>query len=212
MEIKPYPNNPKKHPASQVDKIAKSLETVGFTIPILVDGKGTIVAGEGRFLAATKVLKWTEFKEANGSKPGDKFIPYKIVDYLSDDLIKAYRLMDNESAKSSDDRVKLAEEILSLDPKFQAIIGVDIDKEKFEFEKEFDKHTNETADYPIVPKFSEKYDAFIIVSNNEIDTENLIAVLDLSKAKSYKSGIVGRTHVIEASELLNKIAQWKESL
>jgi len=56
--------------------------------------------------------------------------------------------------------------------------------------------------YPIVQKFSEKYDAIIIVSDNEIDTNFVIEVLELGQVKDYKSTSTGQSHVINASEFM----------
>lgn len=56
--------------------------------------------------------------------------------------------------------------------------------------------------YPIVQEFSEKHDAFIIVSDNEIDSNFIKEVLQLEQVKDYKSSSVGQSHVINANEFL----------
>jgi hypothetical protein len=53
-ELKPYEKNPRKH-GKNVDEIIKSIESVGFTNPIIIDQNNRIVAGHGRHLAATKM-------------------------------------------------------------------------------------------------------------------------------------------------------------
>ncbi|MBY0562456.1 MAG: ParB/Srx family N-terminal domain-containing protein [Hyphomicrobium sp.] len=50
--LTPYARNAKQHPVRQVKQIAASIKEFGFTIPILVDELGVIIAGHGRLLAA----------------------------------------------------------------------------------------------------------------------------------------------------------------
>lgn len=57
--LKPYANNPKDHPPGQVAQIVASVLEYGWTIPILVDEEGEIIAGHGRLLAAIE-LELTE--------------------------------------------------------------------------------------------------------------------------------------------------------
>lgn len=52
--LKPDKKNPKVHPPEQVTALAAAITEFGFTQPILTDG-ATIVAGEGRWLAARKL-------------------------------------------------------------------------------------------------------------------------------------------------------------
>jgi ParB-like chromosome segregation protein Spo0J len=48
----PYAKNAKKHSKDQVVTLAGLIQKYGFTQPILVDAKGSIVAGHGRAHAA----------------------------------------------------------------------------------------------------------------------------------------------------------------
>ena len=66
----------------------------------------------------------------------------------------------------------------------------------------------ETAEMPIVQKFSEKYAAIIIVCTNAIDENHVAEVLGLDTQKSYKSERVGRTNVITANQF---IRAWKSA-
>jgi ParB-like chromosome segregation protein Spo0J len=47
-----YENNPRKHPEKQLLKLEASIREFGFTMPVLVDEAGTIIAGEARVEAA----------------------------------------------------------------------------------------------------------------------------------------------------------------
>jgi ParB-like chromosome segregation protein Spo0J len=51
----PYARNARTHSAEQVDQIAASIREWGWTVPVLVDEQGGIIAGHGRVLAAHKL-------------------------------------------------------------------------------------------------------------------------------------------------------------
>lgn len=50
--VKPYKRNAKLHPPEQVESLARMIKRHGFDVPIVVDGKGVIIKGHGRLLAA----------------------------------------------------------------------------------------------------------------------------------------------------------------
>src|ERR1700751_5042276 len=52
--LKPFPNNPRRHPESQIAGLMKNIGRV-WTNPILVDETGTILAGHGRLEAAKRL-------------------------------------------------------------------------------------------------------------------------------------------------------------
>ena len=87
-EIKPYKNNARKHDKKQIEQLANSIEKLGFRGVILIDKNNTVIAGHGRCLAAKKA--------------GLKEIPCVYVDDLSEELIKALRLIDNKVAEASE--------------------------------------------------------------------------------------------------------------
>ena len=57
--IQPYEHNAKKHPQSQIDQIAASIQEFGNNDPIAVDENGVIIEGHGRFMALQQ-LGYTE--------------------------------------------------------------------------------------------------------------------------------------------------------
>lgn len=99
-KIKPYENNPKNHPQEQIDKIIKSIKEFGYTIPILIDDKNTIIAGHGRYFALKQM--------------GVKKIPAIVNDKLTEEQKRAYRIADNKLAESNYDYGILEEEISFL--------------------------------------------------------------------------------------------------
>jgi hypothetical protein len=62
------------------------------------------------------------------------------------------------------------------------------------------------VEYPIVPKFSEKHSAIVIVVDNEIDLNHIQQILGLGTEKSYKSQDSGTTFVLDAKKF---IEAWK---
>lgn len=54
-DLKPYAKNARTHSPNQIDKLIKSINTFGFTNPIIVDEDGEIIAGHGRLMAAKKL-------------------------------------------------------------------------------------------------------------------------------------------------------------
>lgn len=59
--LRPYARNSRTHSSEQIDAIAKSMQTFGWTFPILVQPDGTIIAGHAR-LEAAKRLGFSEVK------------------------------------------------------------------------------------------------------------------------------------------------------
>lgn len=54
-DLVPYVNNARTHSDAQVEQIAKSIGEFGWTVPVLIDPKGGVIAGHGRILAAQKL-------------------------------------------------------------------------------------------------------------------------------------------------------------
>ena len=79
VDLIPYIQNPKAHPAGQVDKIASSIKNFGFLVPLVIDGGNEIVAGHGRLLAAQKL--------------GLGVVPCVRADNLTPAQVKAFRIM-----------------------------------------------------------------------------------------------------------------------
>jgi len=118
--IIPYEKNAKKHPATQVEQIAKSISNFGFNVPILVDKANVIVTGHARYLAAQKLNL--------------KQVPVAVLDELTNEQIKKFRLSDNKVAESKWDEVLLIEDLQELQATGYSILDIpgflesDIDK------------------------------------------------------------------------------------
>jgi ParB-like chromosome segregation protein Spo0J len=99
--LKPYARNAKTHGADQVAKIAGSMAQFGWTVPVLVSGDGEVIAGHGRILAATQL--------------GLTDAPVIVLDHLTEEQRKAYRLADNKLTElGAWDEALLARELQEL--------------------------------------------------------------------------------------------------
>jgi site-specific DNA-adenine methylase len=115
-ELKPYKKNAKKHSKEQVEQIANSIKEFGFTQPVIIDKHNSVVAGHGRILGAKKA--------------GLKQVPTVCLEDLTEEQIKAYRLVDNKLNESEWDYSLLDEELENLEE--------DIDMNLFGFDEDVD--------------------------------------------------------------------------
>lgn len=99
-DLKVYENNPRKNDEA-VPYVAASIKEFGFKVPIIIDKDKVIIAGHTRYKAA-KELKL-------------KSVPVIVADDLTEDQVKAFRLIDNKTQElSSWDFGKLLDELNSL--------------------------------------------------------------------------------------------------
>ena len=82
--LTPWPRNARTHSKKQIRQIVASIRQFGFTVPVLIDEAGTILAGHGRVAAAT-VLGLTT-------------VPCLQLTHLSEAQKRAYVLADNKLA------------------------------------------------------------------------------------------------------------------
>ncbi len=116
VELKVNPRNPKLHPAGQIKQLAKSIETFGFIVPVIVSRDFDVIAGRGRIFAAQH-LGWTE-------------LPCIRVDHLTDAQAKAFLIADNRLTEIADwDQQVLAENLKEL-----SLLDLDFDLEVIGFE------------------------------------------------------------------------------
>jgi len=100
-ELEPLERNCRIHPQKQVRKIADSIKAFGFNAPILINKKGTVVAGHGRLLAAMELNL--------------EIVPCVDASHLDEEMIRAYALLDNQLALMSKwDKGMLANEVIDL--------------------------------------------------------------------------------------------------
>ena len=117
----PYSKNAKKHDETQISNVAESIKQFGFVQPVVVDKNGVIVIGHCRTLAAKKL--------------GMKTVPCVMVDELTEEQVRALRIIDNKTNESPWDMELLAEELPEIDlSKFDFDFGIDLPEESKEDE------------------------------------------------------------------------------
>ncbi|MFN3890157.1 MAG: site-specific DNA-methyltransferase [Beijerinckiaceae bacterium] len=107
-DLVPYARNSRTHSPEQVDQIVRSMETYGWTVPILVDPDGGVIAGHGRLLAAEKI-GWTR-------------VPCLVARGWSEEQKRLYVIADNQLALNAD----WDEELLALELGELRAAGLDI--------------------------------------------------------------------------------------
>ena len=95
-----------------MDIVAKSISEFGFKVPIIVDRNNVIVAGHTRYKAAKKL--------------GLTDVPVIVADDLTDDQIKAFRLVDNKTSEIA----TWNDELL-----IQELMSIQLDMTEFKFEE-----------------------------------------------------------------------------
>lgn len=85
--LTPYAKNARTHSDAQVAQIAASIKEYGFTVPVLIDPAGNVIAGHGRLMAAKLA--------------GLADVPVMIADGWSASKRRAYVILDNKLALNS---------------------------------------------------------------------------------------------------------------
>lgn len=158
--------------------------------PIVVDENNVVLGGNMRFKASLEL--------------GIETVSVIKVKGLSEEQKKEFVVKDNKSFGDWD------WEMLSSDWNVQDLNDwgfgdwkpkqVDIEKDGV-FEKAFEESKNEDAYFPVIPKFDEKHEMIIIVSESEVDSNWLRERLGLQKMKSYKTGELMKSSVINVKDL-----------
>lgn len=93
--------NPRLHSKKQIRQIARSIEAFGFIVPVLIDGRGQVIAGHGRVLAA--------------QLRGMTQVPTIKLEHLTESQLHAFNITDNRLAEHSvwDERL-LGEQLKAL--------------------------------------------------------------------------------------------------
>lgn len=112
-DIIPYENNP-RHNDEAVEMVAQSIKDFGFRYPILVDKNNVIISGHTRLKASKKL--------------GLEKVPVMIADDLTDDKVKALRLVDNRTSEVASWDFDLLQKELDA-------IEMDMNQYKFDYDE-----------------------------------------------------------------------------
>ena len=146
-ELKPYKKNAKKHSKEQVEQIANSIKEFGFTQPVIIDKHNSVVAGHGRILGAKKA--------------GLEQVPTVCLEDLTEEQIKAYRLVDNKLNESEWDSELLNTELSELWD-----IG-EVDMGQFDFDIDALFSEDEPTEKEVKFKTKEKHDVVLHFKNTQ---------------------------------------------
>ena len=191
-DLIPYEKNTKKHDDVQINNVAESIKQYGFVQPIVIDKNNVVVIGHCRLLAAKK-LKMQE-------------VPCVCVDDLTEEQVKALRIVDNKSNESDWLNDILELELTDVDlSDFYFDFGLDKKKEKEEIagEVEFSEILGEENNY------------LVLQFKTDIDWLNAQSIFGLETVKSYstrKDGKVtknmerkGVARVLDGAKVLNEL-------
>lgn len=210
--------NWEKNPRNITDRDFKRLKEqikLGQYKPLLVTSDGIVLGGNMRLRAFQQLgVKDVWVSTVEFIPDDDKFLAVvngetqttRKFNSIEEGMLE-YSMSDNDRAGfyDNDNMANLVGQFPSIDWKGYAV-EFDMPETLAEMgliENEIDKTMEEVGDkpkYPLVPKFSEKYDAIIIVSENEIDTANVLETLGLGTSKSYKGKETGKSFVISAKD------------
>lgn len=136
---------------------------------------------------------------------GYKEVPCKVLPRDTDvDKLREYAIKDNVSIGETNLGVLQEwniDELTAWGMEFGDVKEMTED----EFDKTFNSIKNADAVYPIVPKFDERHEVFIIISENEVDANYLRERLGMNKMKSYKRGVVSKSNVISIKDVIAAI-------
>ena len=132
-QLVPYDKNTKKHDKTQINNVAESIKQYGFVQPIVIDKDNVVVIGHCRLLAAKK-LKMKE-------------VPCVCVEDLTEEQVKALRIVDNKSNESEWDFDFLADELLEIDlSAFEFDFGIEDEEEETEIVEDEVPEVDEDAE------------------------------------------------------------------
>lgn len=150
------------------------------------DGRYVVVCGNLR-LRACKELGYKELpcKVLNADTPMKKLREYATKDNVN------FGENDKDIMENEWDKSELQDWGIEFEP----------DKKSDEFKERFDSITDDTAVYPLIPKYDEKHELFIIASSNEVDSNWLRERLNMQHMKSYKTGKISKSNVVDIKDV-----------
>jgi len=118
MNVQPYPQNAKEHPAKQVKLIAESISKFGWQQPIVIDDKDVIVVGHGRWMAYEEYRENFNLDEVWIERNGKTISGGQRPEPLTKQEAAEYRLMDNKIAESGWNNELLHPEIEMIEKEY----------------------------------------------------------------------------------------------
>lgn len=191
MEIKKDKRNYRVHSEKNKRIIRKSLTELGAGRSILIDSENEVVAGNATFEEAQKLK-----------------IPIKVIETDGNELIAVKRT----DLKPGDDKRK---ELALIDNHATDMSEFDMDTVMEDFSEDLLKSLSmelppsvvddivvDNPDYPLIPKYDEQYNAFVIVCKSKTEEARIRTKLNLAyRARSYKQKFLGETYVVDSENI-----------
>jgi hypothetical protein len=200
-ELVPYARNSRTHSDEQIAQIAASIREFGFCNPVLIDAEGTIIAGHGRVMAATRMKLET--------------VPCLRLSHLTDAQKRAYVIADNQIATNANWDVALLQEELDgllseceiseadlrhMFSNMQSIIGSPVEEEQ-------NQDTRQSPVEAMELRPHEHYDFIVVLARDAMTWNNLCAELGMTSQPLFgrKNTKYGISRAITAEKVLERI-------
>ena len=196
-QLKGLPKNPRFFRDYRYEAMKKSIEES----PEMLELRELIVFpyDNGRYIVVCGNLRLRACRELGYTE-----LPCKVLDAKTKPKkLREYATKDNVSFGETDmdiltnewDKSELQDWGIEFAP----------EKETDEFKERFDAITDDTAIYPLIPKYDEKHELFIIQSASEVDSNWLRERLGMQRMRSYKTGKVSKSNVIDIKDVRNAL-------
>lgn len=190
VDMVPYDKNARKIKEANKRSLDESLSEFDIVeIPILDDDL-VIIGGHQR--------RARMIAHGRGEELTDVRMPNR---KLSESEFKKLNLLLNSDKFKGEFDAKMLNEFFS---EFDLKNDFDIEMPDFDVEDLKAEMPNDEPEMPIVPKYSEKYSAVVIVIENSIDENFVREVLGLAKAQDYKTSNVAESYVMNATQFIKK--------
>ena len=192
-QLKGLPKNPRFFRDYRFEAMKKSIEES----PEMLELRELIVFpyDNGRYVVVCGNLRLRACRELGYAELPCKVLdaktkPKKLREYVTKDNV-SFGETDQDILNNEWDKSELQDWGVEFAP----------EKETDEFKERFDAITDDTALYPLIPKYDEKHELFIIQSASEVDSNWLRERLGMQRMRSYKTGKVSKSNVIDIKDV-----------
>jgi hypothetical protein len=192
-QLKGLPKNPRFFRDYRFEAMKKSIEES----PEMLELRELIVFpyDNGRYVVVCGNLRLRACRELGYAELPCKVLdaktkPKKLREYATKDNV-SFGETDHDILNNEWDKSELQDWGVEFAP----------EKETDEFKERFDAITDDTALYPLIPKYDEKHELFIIQSASEVDSNWLRERLGMQRMRSYKTGKVSKSNVIDIKDV-----------
>lgn len=203
-QVEGLPRNPRLVRKERYEATLKSIQES----PEMLSLRELIVVEymEGRYVVVCGNLRFRACKEL-----GHKTVPCKVLPPDTPPAkLREYAAKDNISY-GEDDKDIIANEWAQFQTEL-AGWGMEFEKpkEKDSFRERFEAMGDDTAVYPLIPKYDERHELFVIESSSEVDSNWLREVLGMQRMRSYKTGKISKSNVISVADFREALSGMME--